>query len=413
MTNKRNKKKPTSKAPQAKAVQQKAPKAKTPFGDVFSKIGSGIGSQIGFGKVGGNLGRLLGTGIGSIFGSGDYSMIGPKPTYNVLSGQVPKFSTTHATNIVCHREYLGDLQGSTAFNNIAYPLNPGISTTFPWLSQIALNYQQYRFHGLIFEFRPLITDFVTSGAPGVMVMTTNYNADQMPFNTRQEAENAEFAVAVKPTQGLVHMIECSSAETAMKLYNVRTNVTGPNQDLRLYDYGLTQIITQSNPNQVLGELWVSYCVEFFKPTLAQEFNVTPAYDFHTFRSATSSANVLGTIQVTTSGQLSVAVTANSLQVKNATVGINYKIDLFIGATGTTTTSFSIPTLIGCVYIPLYVGGITSQVQTTGLSANSSAQSLVVSATSTVFSVTWPPGSVIPSGANSEIYISAIDPMITA
>jgi len=340
-------------------------------------------------------------------------MIGPKPTYNVLSGQVPKFSTTHATNIVCHREYLGDLQGSTAFNNIAYPLNPGISTTFPWLSQIALNYQQYRFHGLIFEFRPLITDFVTSGAPGVMVMTTNYNADQMPFNTRQEAENAEFAVAVKPTQGLVHMIECSSAETAMKLYNVRTNVTGPNQDLRLYDYGLTQIITQSNPNQVLGELWVSYCVEFFKPTLAQEFNVTPAYDFHTFRSATSSANVLGTIQVTTSGQLSVAVTANSLQVKNATVGINYKIDLFIGATGTTTTSFSIPTLIGCVYIPLYVGGITSQVQTTGLSANSSAQSLVVSATSTVFSVTWPPGSVIPSGANSEIYISAIDPMITA
>ena len=151
-----------------KLVKQKPKQSKqTPFSDVGRIVGNSAGRMLGMPQLSG-IGKWLGSGIGSIFGSGDYAMTGPTPQYNILSGQVPQFSKTHATNIVSHREYLGDINGTTAFTNTTYPLNPGVSQTFPWLSTIAASYQQYKFHGLIFEFRPLITDFVTGGAPGVI-----------------------------------------------------------------------------------------------------------------------------------------------------------------------------------------------------------------------------------------------------
>lgn len=312
-------------------------KKSTPFREVGGIIGKQVAAMTGMKSLQG-VGKWLGSGIGSIFGSGDYTVMGPTPGYNVLAGQTPKFSTTHATNIVSHREYLGDITGQTGFVNRAYPLNPGMAATFPWLSTIAANYQQYKFHGLIFEFRPLITDFVTAGAPGVFVMTTNYNADQEPFATRQEAENAEFAVSVKPTNGLMHMIECKDTEVANKLYYVRTVPPPAGQDLRLYDYGNTQIISQNNPAQVLGELWVSYCVEFFKPCLAVSNDVIIADGFHAYRSSATTVNPLGSIGVRTSGSLAVSVTSTTIAISNAVINARYEI----------TVSWSGATSVGAV-----------------------------------------------------------------
>lgn len=321
-------------------------KKSTPFRDVGGILGKQAAALTGMKSLQG-VGKWLGSGIGSIFGSGDYTVMGPTPGYNVLAGQTPKFSTSHATNIISHREYLGDITGAAAFSNRVYPLNPGMATTFPWLSTIAANYQQYKFHGLIFEFRPLITDFVTSGAPGVIVMTTNYNADQNEFGTRQEAENAEFAVSVKPTQGLMHMIECRDVEVANKLYNVRTIQPPAGQDLRLYDYGKTQIITQNNPAQVLGELWVSYCVEFFKPCLSVSNDVIVADGFLAFRTAGTTGSPLGSIGVRTSGSLSTVVTSSTITVTNAVIGVRYEIlvswqgatsVIAVGQTGTSGVS---------------------------------------------------------------------------
>lgn len=235
----------------------------------FSKAGAIAGNYIGemfhlpHAKA---IGKWLGSGIGQIFGSGDYSVVGPTPESNVLfnSREVPKFSTTRATNIVCHREYIRDFTGASAFTNTTYRLNPGSSETFPWLSSIAENYQQYKFHGLIFEFKPLITDYITGGAPGVVIMATNYNASDAPYETKQEMENSEFAVSVKPTSNLVHGVECAVDQTSVPIKYVKSSPSDPG-DSRLYDMGLFQFANQGSPSQLLGELWVSYCVEFFKP----------------------------------------------------------------------------------------------------------------------------------------------------
>jgi uncharacterized protein YcfJ len=295
-----------------KLAMQRPKKAKTkatPFGTTGSIIGKSIGGMFGNASIGTGIGKWLGTGIGSIFGSGDYQQMGNSPNYNVISNgsQVPQFSTTRQKNVVCHREYLGDILGTAGFNNTAYPLNPGMAQTFPWLSSVASNYQEYKFHGLVFEFRSLITDFVTSGAPGVVVMSTNYNADVAVYTTKQQMENAEYAVSVKPTINLMHGIECALGQTILPEKFIRTGAVPANQDLRLYDLGIFQFATQSNPVQDLGELWVTYCVEFFKPQLPPDVGGDTSSQ-HVYRTTVTTANPLGLIQTVNSGGLGATVT---------------------------------------------------------------------------------------------------------
>lgn len=388
-----------------------------PMANAGGALGSSIGNYFGLGGIGSSVGRWLGSGIGMITGTGDYTMIGPKPQYNILSGQIPKFSSTYQTNIVCHREYLGDLTGTTAFNNLQYPLNPGLASTFPWLSQIAPNYQQYRFHGIMFEFRPLITDFVTSGAPGVVVMATNYNADQTAYISKQEMENSEFAVSVKPTNPLMHMVECDPAETAMKLYNIRTGPVGSNQDLRLYDLGLFQFATQANPIQTLGELWVSYCVEFFKPVLALENSVAQADAVHLVRTNVSTANPLGTTTLIQSGSLSITIASSTkLIINNATVGINYYISTFFASSNNATNSVVVPTFTGATTLSWNalagVADASIAISTTGTVSTQSDMTCFFTATSPSVTLTFPTSGVYATAPNSlELFITSVDPVV--
>lgn len=327
----------------------------TPYRDVGGSIGGSIGSMFLNRDYGRKIGKWLGTGIGSIYGSGDYQMSGASPGYNVLTNgaQIPKFDTATATNIVCHREYLGDINGTSAFNINSFPLNPGSETTFPWLSQLATNYQEYKFHGCIFEFRPLITDFVTSGAPGVIIMATNYNAVAPVYTTKQQMENTEFAVSVKPTLNLIHGIECDPAQTVIGQRSVRSGQIPPNADLRLYDYGTFQFATQGNPVQLIGELWVSYCVEFFKPIISTDRAEDAEY-LHISRATSVSTSspfglvglqVVGTLPVVSSTGNNVTFTphlASTYQVTwilNSTTNFATTASASLTVTGATTRNF--------------------------------------------------------------------------
>jgi hypothetical protein len=388
-------------------------KKRTPFGDTGEIIGSSLGTMFGMPGMKG-VGKWLGSGIGSIFGSGQYTVTGQSPAYNVLNGQIPKFSTSHATNIVSHREYLGDITGTAAFTNLSYPLNPGMAQTFPWLSSIAKNYQQYRFHGLIFEFRSLITDFVTGGSPGVIVMTTNYNADDVAFISRQEAENAEYAVATKPTLNQIHMIECAETETANKLYYVRSADLPVGQDKRATDYGLTQFITQNNPVQVMGELWVSYVVELFKPVLDNPNSSANAESYHTYRTGAVAASPLGTVQVTRSGITAVIVTGTTVTVP-ALAGARYLMELVWTGGTASTNAFATPTITGGTLIPLLANGTLSSIQTTGTLATQSVQTTTFQVTSTFTPavLTWAGTGTLPGTTSAEIWIHLLDSTITA
>jgi len=409
-----------------KAVKQLVKKMKAvkiaekpkPFSRAGSIAGKAVGQMFGHPKLGQGIGKWLGSGIGQIFGSGDYTMSGPTPSYNVMvnSNQVPKFSTNGQTNIVCHREYLGDLNGTSSFNLASYPLNPGIDNTFPWLSTIAQNYQEYRIHGLIFEFRPLITDFVTGGQPGVVIMATNYNADAALYTSKQQMENSEYAVSVKPTLGLVHGVECATPLTILPQRFVRTGSVPTGQDLRLYDHGNFQIATQNNAiTSAIGELWVSYCVEFFKPILP----TTPGGDVqsgHTGRAVAASANPLGTLSLFNVGSLTLNVTATSISW-NANPGNLYLVTVFW--IGSTAAAVNAPALVAS-------GGSLQSFFANDSLSNAFAPATVVSTTSCqstvlvkctltnpgLMSITPTLSGVFPGTNTVDIYVTTVDNSIT-
>jgi hypothetical protein len=391
----------------------KKKKKSTPFADTGGIAGRAVGTFFGNSGIGQSVGRWLGTGIGSIFGSGDYTMVGQVPNYNVLtnSKQIPQFTTTAQTNIVCHREYLGDILGTSAFSNSQYPLNPGLAKTFPWLSTVAENYQEYKFHGIAFEFRPLITDFVTNGAPGVIVMATNYNADAPIYVNKQQMENSEFAVSVKPTNALLHGVECEMGQTILPQRYVRTGAVPLGQDLRLYDYGNFQLATQSNPTQNLGELWVTYCVEFFKPILPVTAggNILSA---HLYKSNISSASPLGTILVSSSGSLNVITTGTTITF-NALPSTQYLVNLIWYATagpfagpGTSISGDVTRANIFNAQVPQDFARAPSPGTTTSMFMNSTI--LVAGTTGGAISYILATSGTFPAPSTLDIFITELD-----
>nr|QDH88154.1 MAG: hypothetical protein H1BulkLitter52246_000001 [Riboviria sp.] len=388
-------------------------KKSTPFSDTGAIIGRSLGGMFGNSSIGSGIGKWLGTGIGSIFGSGDYTLAGQPPSYNVLTNgkQTPQFSTTAATNIVCHREYLGDIQGTAGFNNTSYPLNPGLQQTFPWLATVAENYQEYKFHGVVFEFRPLITDFVTSGAPGVIIMSTNYNADVPLYTTKQQMENAEFAVSVKPTLGLMHGIECATDSTTFPKRYIRSGAVPSNQDLRLYDYGNFQFATQTNPVQALGELWVSYCVEFMKPVLP-ETTGGDILSYHGYRTGANGTNPFGTTSAgTPSGTLSVTVTNAGFSFLAQPL-TRYLVVLSISGISATIVNPSV-SLVNCSYVNVTFGTSPSvnAPQTAGVTGIWTFTTMVVSNLLSASNIGINlSGATLPAGT-ADLVVTQIDSVI--
>lgn len=173
--------------------------------------------------------------------------------------------------IVRHREYIGDIISSTVFLNRNFPINPGMVGTFPWLAQIANAFEQYRFRGLIFEFKSLSADALISASTnigqGTVIMATQYNALSPGFSTKIEMENYEYANSCKPSCSFMHPVECALYQTPNTPLYVRNGPIPPNADERLYDLGNFNLATQGLPSASgsIGELWATFEIEFFKP----------------------------------------------------------------------------------------------------------------------------------------------------
>ncbi|AJK30619.1 putative capsid protein [Chimeric virus 14] len=244
---------------------------------VGKQAGAMLGSNYGLGKAGGAIGSKLGGYlhyIGKIFGSGDYVTSSSQVRNNILvnQSQVPQFQDGKNTVRIAHREYLGDIITSStpgAFSIESYPINPGVSGSFPWLANVVgASFQQYRINGMVFEFRSMSADALTSTntALGTVAMATDYDSKDTAFTSKQQMENTEFGVSCKPSSCMIHGIECARSQTSVSELYVRAFAVPSGADPRLYDMGNFYIATQGmqGASVNVGELWVSYDITFFK-----------------------------------------------------------------------------------------------------------------------------------------------------
>ena len=243
---------------------------KADLGDKLGDIGSGLISQF---VPGGATAMGAARAAGRVFsGQGEYT------SNNLVEGgdPIPSFAATPDGSrvTISHREYIGDIFApptGDVFQNSPFSVNPGLEKTFPWLSQIAQNYDEYTLHQLMFSYRSTVSDFAaSSGQIGQVIMATIYNASSDPFADKAAMMQYDSSMSTKTSESMIHGVECDPSKLSGPIGRfVRSNPVLVGQDINQYDHGLFNIAVTETPvgyaNQAMGELWVSYTVELRKP----------------------------------------------------------------------------------------------------------------------------------------------------
>jgi hypothetical protein len=252
---------------------------------LLSSLGGTIGNAISPGG-GGIVGSAAGEVLGNLFGWGDYAGTAPVG-FNVnsnsamgfvtpLAAQIPMMHTEDGCCRIKKREYIADIRMFEEFTIEVFALNPISERTFPWLSQVARNFEQFKFLGLAFGFRSLTANALGStGDPsmGSISILTQYDVYDLPVSNKVEANNALFATSCKPSENMLHPIECDPEQTPNNpLYTaVNENPFAPDNDKRLDNLGYTTVAVQGGPKigpdlgYLSGELWITYDVMLYKP----------------------------------------------------------------------------------------------------------------------------------------------------
>lgn len=264
-------------------IVKKTKKKTTPtiLGRAFRSLGGlgggALGSLIGMPTTGAAYGTGLGASLSKWLGSGDYS-IRSNSLVNSFekTGSIPAMHSTGQSIVVRHKEYLCDVVAGTgtptAFNICnEFELNPGLESTFPWLSSIAQQYQEYSWRGMVFHYKPTSGNSVasTNTALGNVMVHTDYRVTAPAPVSKVELLNEYFASDSIPSEEFCHPIECDPKENPYNVQYVRTGAVPSGEDPKTYDLGITRIATKGIPAAatVLGEIWVSYEVELKKPQI--------------------------------------------------------------------------------------------------------------------------------------------------
>jgi hypothetical protein len=217
----------------------------------------------------------------NLFGSGDYR------TNNLIRGGIsssPSFGST--TSTFRRREPIGSIISSAIAGQYKlqkFTVNPGLASTFPWLSGLCGNYESYRPTSIVFEYVPTSGMSVASGntALGSVTMAAQYNpyaADPQNLETIQGYPNA---VTLAPYEHGLCGLECKpSARQADTLLirnsNLTTAVAVDSGADTLFDLCEFFIATEGlqDASVKVGQLWVSYSITLLNPIvpLSYPFN---------------------------------------------------------------------------------------------------------------------------------------------
>lgn len=180
--------------------------------------------------------------------------------------------------VIEHAEHVVDFQDSEDFDPTTYNINPGSFYPFKWLSRVASKYESYKFHNLEFFFRSTMADQTTTsvGALGTILLGWQPNVYDPDFDTKLDMENQSHTVSTRPSKNLRLRIPCTGNVLRRQFVEDGIALT-PTQDKRI-DYmgkvcfavsGMTDTATYT-----IGELWVKYKVELFKPKERNEMFLT-------------------------------------------------------------------------------------------------------------------------------------------
>lgn len=242
--------------------------------------------------------------------------------------------------LIRHREYLQDITANgsgppTTFSDTQVSINPGVSSSFPWLSAIAQRFESYQFKRLRFDYE---TE-APSSLGGTVILAVDYDAsDPAPLSKQQ-------ALAFRNSVRAPAWKECSHDSSIedlskQKSYFVRSAAPPASADIKLYDVGTLNVITQgvSTASATCGELYVDYEVLLMTPVL-ESFNQSVS----AFVASSTVANPIPSTAVV-AGNLGISGSGTTITMTGLVIGSEY---LFLGGGASGGTSgFDLGTFSG-------------------------------------------------------------------
>jgi len=255
---------------------------------------------------------------------------------NMIATKAPKITVANTGVRVRHTEYIGEVTGSVNFNATQFPLNPGLGTTFPWLSLIASLYESYHFNNLQFHY---CTQKATT-TNGAVMMAVDYDANDTAPPSKLQLMAYEGAVRCQPWVN--ETFTCSRAGLdVFKNRYVRLS-TIANTDLKTFDVGNFYLCTQGNADtSVLGELYVTYDVDFMTP----QYNTSGWASLGSNRSI-GNTGITGVLLLGTAPTLNVAGSGMNITYNTTSGAIGF------GSPGEYLVAYSVTTTAASTGVPV-------------------------------------------------------------
>lgn len=234
-------------------------------------IGAAIGNKI-LPGIGGVLGHAAEGLFKTITGMGDYSEAN-QPSETIENNTIMGLQTPPVTDMVdnmhwngqatriAHREFFGNVGMSEGYAAGAYAIEPTSSFLFPWLSNIAPNFQKWKLLGCVFEYVPTSASAISGGGSAVGSV-----AFQVSYDTRNDTPssminllNGQGSVSTRPYEGMICPVECDPGYTPMNPLYVAQNAIAPIDDQHNYVFGNLIVATEGPTAQNnCGQLWITY-----------------------------------------------------------------------------------------------------------------------------------------------------------
>jgi len=372
-------------------------------------------------SVGAQIGALLGGGLqqfgtsvfNRIIGKGDYSM--PDNTQEIeknclfqnSSNQPATFGGGRSGFVFEHEEYIGDIVSSStigAFNSQTFTVNPSNNITFPWLSNLATNFEMYQFDGLIFRFESTSGTAVgsTNTALGTVMGYFAYDTLDQTVISKSTLLQYEGSVDARSSENFLIGVECDESKLVMPRLYIGPPPSG--SDAKTYNWGNLTIATQGMQaaSVSVGELYAHYRVKFFITK-----QISSAASNHYYSNSVTSASNFGTSTTAQSGAVQVTAQTNTtITYTGMNVGTNYLWTYWVNTATSVATSGTTLTFVGANSVNKFKNG-TNATETFVVSPSYICTAALV-ATNNTMVVTFNPGFTIVGAAVCDVLLTTFD-----
>lgn len=187
---------------------------------------------------------------------------------NINRRNNPRVSSRNGGMFIAHSEMLGAILSGTptsdvtAFRSIGFRANPGMSSVFPWLSTLAVNFEKYKFSRLTFTLVPL----VSTSFNGRIGVGFDFDSSDVPPGSRQEFYSLSTHCENMPWQACAVNVKCDNI--------LRFTGTHVAADNKLIDLGQVVVMSDAISGGTIAaaiplyDLIVDYEVELYEPQQA-------------------------------------------------------------------------------------------------------------------------------------------------